>query len=325
MDIAHASASALAPARAPAHDLTPSRASRTPARPAVGDVHVWFVRPPRPGHVPRSPGADAGTASDSGPSAADSGLSAAELRRAAPDSGLLTPGSGLSSPDSGLSAAELRRAASFARAGDGDVYATAHAALRRLLGGYLGRPPAGLTFVREPCPGCSGPHGRPAVVQTDDAPALHFSLAHSRGLVAVAVAPRVIGVDVERLPSTGTVEACARALHTRERAELAAVPPEERQAYFGRLWTRKEAYLKALGTGLSRHPRIDYLGADLRRRPARWTVLDLPAGPEHTAAVAVDGARPDRVTVRWLPVHRPGDGPAAPEPAYAGTTDRSPR
>ncbi|PWS48633.1 4-phosphopantetheinyl transferase, partial [Streptomyces sp. ZEA17I] len=35
--------------------------------------------------------------------------------------------------------------------------------------------------------------------------------------------------------------------------------------------------------------------------------------------------RPDRVTVRWLPVHRPGDGPAAPEPAYAGTTDRSPR
>ncbi|MYT96403.1 MULTISPECIES: 4'-phosphopantetheinyl transferase superfamily protein [unclassified Streptomyces] len=299
MDIAHASASAsaLAPARAPAHDLTPSRASRTPARPAAGDVHVWFVRPPRPGYVPRSPGADAGTASDSGPS----------------------------SPDSGLSAAELRRAASFARAGDGDVYATAHAALRRLLGGYLGRPPAGLTFVREPCPGCSGPHGRPAVVQTDDAPALHFSLAHSRGLVAVAVAPRVIGVDVERLPSTGTVEACARALHTRERAELAAVPPEERQAYFGRLWTRKEAYLKALGTGLSRHPRIDYLGADLRRRPARWTVLDLPAGPEHTAAVAVDGARPDRVTVRWLPVHRPGDGPAAPEPAYAGTTDRSPR
>ncbi|NUV84475.1 4'-phosphopantetheinyl transferase superfamily protein [Streptomyces sp. CAI-155] len=325
MDTAHASASALAPARAPAHDLTPSRASRTPTRPAAGDVHVWFVRPPRPGYVPRSPGADAGTASDSGPSAADSGLSAAELRRAAPDSGLLTPGSGLSSPDSGLSVAELRRAASFARAGDGDVYATAHAALRRLLGGYLGRPPAGLTFVREPCPGCSGPHGRPAVVQTDDAPTLHFSLAHSRGLIAVAVAPRVIGVDVERLPSTGTVEACARALHTRERAELAAVPPEERQAYFGRLWTRKEAYLKALGTGLSRHPRIDYLGADLRRRPARWAVLDLPAGPEHTAAVAVDGARPDRVTVRWLPAHRPGDGPAAPDAAYGSTTDRSPR
>ncbi|MYR38872.1 4'-phosphopantetheinyl transferase superfamily protein [Streptomyces sp. SID4944] len=297
MDTAHASASALAPARAPAHDLTPSRASRTPTRPAAGDVHVWFVRPPRSGSVPRSPGADAGTAADSG----------------------------LPAPDSGLSVAELRRAASFARAGDGDVYATAHAALRRLLGGYLGLPPAGLTFVREPCPGCSGPHGRPAVVQTDDAPTLHFSLAHSRGLIAVAVAPRVIGVDVERLPSTGTVEACARALHTRERAELAAVPPEERQAYFGRLWTRKEAYLKALGTGLSRHPRIDYLGADLRRRPARWAVLDLPAGPEHTAAVAVDGARPDRVTVRWLPAHRPGDGPAAPDAAYGSTTDRSPR
>ncbi|MBK3589875.1 4'-phosphopantetheinyl transferase superfamily protein, partial [Streptomyces sp. MBT57] len=192
------------------------------------------------------------------------------------------------------------------------------------------RPPAALTFVREPCPGCAGPHGRPAVVQAGGGPPLHFSLAHSRGLIAVAVAPRVIGVDVERLPSPETVEACARALHPGEQAELAAAPPGERRAHFGRLWTRKEAYLKALGTGLSRHPRTDYLGSDLRRRPARWAVLDLPAGPEHAAAIAVPGDRPDHVTVRWLPAGLPygGDTPYGEDVPGAnpgGTATRSPR
>jgi 4'-phosphopantetheinyl transferase len=194
--------------------------------------------------------------------------------------------------------------------------------LRRLLAGYLDRPPAALTFVREPCPGCTGPHGRPAVVHTG--PPLHFSLAHSRGLIAVAVAPRVIGVDVERLPSPETIEACTRALHPGEQAELEAAPPGERRAHFGRLWTRKEAYLKALGTGLSRHPRTDYLGSDLRRRPARWAVLDLPAGPEHAAAIAVPGDRPDHVTVRWLPAE-PLYGDGTPGANPGSTITRSSR
>ncbi|MET7583215.1 4'-phosphopantetheinyl transferase family protein [Streptomyces microflavus] len=289
-------------AHAPAPDPVPTR-------PAPGHVDVWLVRPPLPGRPP----ADHHTPRPSGPSHAS--------RPSGPSHAPQPPG---------LSSAELRRAASFARPADRAAYATAHTALRQLLGGYLDRPPAALTFVREPCPGCAGPHGRPAVVQAGGGPPLHFSLAHSRGLIAVAVAPRVIGVDVERLPSPETVEACARALHPGEQAELAAAPPGERRAHFGRLWTRKEAYLKALGTGLSRHPRTDYLGSDLRRRPARWAVLDLPAGPEHAAAIAVPGDRPDHVTVRWLPAGLPygedtpygGDAPGANP---GGTATRSPR
>ncbi|MEV7878016.1 4'-phosphopantetheinyl transferase family protein [Streptomyces microflavus] len=289
-------------AHAPAPDPVPTR-------PAPGHVDVWLVRPPLPGRPP----ADHHTPRPSGPS------------HASRPSG---PGHAPQPP--GLSSAELRRAASFARPADRAAYATAHTALRQLLGGYLDRPPAALTFVREPCPGCAGPHGRPAVVQAGGGPPLHFSLAHSRGLIAVAVAPRVIGVDVERLPSPETVEACARALHPGEQAELAAAPPGERRAHFGRLWTRKEAYLKALGTGLSRHPRTDYLGSDLRRRPARWAVLDLPAGPEHAAAIAVPGDRPDHVTVRWLPAGLPyGEdtpyGEDAPGANPGGTATRSPR
>ncbi|MFD7111609.1 4'-phosphopantetheinyl transferase family protein [Streptomyces microflavus] len=295
-------------AHAPAPDPVPTR-------PAPGHVDVWLVRPPLPGRPP----ADHHTPRPSGPSHAS--------RPSGPSHAPLPPG---------LSSAELRRAASFARPADRAAYATAHTALRQLLGGYLDRPPAALTFVREPCPGCAGPHGRPAVVQAGGGPPLHFSLAHSRGLIAVAVAPRVIGVDVERLPSPETVEACARALHPGEQAELAAAPPGERRAHFGRLWTRKEAYLKALGTGLSRHPRTDYLGSDLRRRPARWAVLDLPAGPEHAAAIAVPGDRPDHITVRWLPAGLPygGDVPYGEDTPYGedapganpgGTATRSPR
>ncbi|MFD8668076.1 4'-phosphopantetheinyl transferase family protein [Streptomyces microflavus] len=295
-------------AHAPAPDPVPTR-------PAPGHVDVWLVRPPLPGRPP----ADHHTPRPSGPS------------HASRPSG---PGHAPQPP--GLSSAELRRAASFARPADRAAYATAHTALRQLLGGYLDWPPAALTFVREPCPGCAGPHGRPAVVQAGGGPPLHFSLAHSRGLIAVAVAPRVIGVDVERLPSPETVEACARALHPGEQAELAAAPPGERRAHFGRLWTRKEAYLKALGTGLSRHPRTDYLGSDLRRRPARWAVLDLPAGPEHAAAIAVPGDRPDHITVRWLPAGLPygGDVPYGEDTPYGedapganpgGTATRSPR
>lgn len=90
------------------------------------------------------------------------------------------------------------------------------------------------------------------------------------------------------------------------------------------MWTRKEAYLKALGTGLSRHPRTDYLGSDLRRRPARWAVLDLPAGPEHAAAIAVPGDRPEHVTVRWLSEESLySDGPSGANPG--STITRSSR
>ncbi|MHC0431224.1 4'-phosphopantetheinyl transferase family protein [Streptomyces sp. O3] len=207
-----------------------------------------------------------------------------------------------------LSDAERRRTASFVRPADAVTYASAHVALRRLLGAYLGLPARDVPFVREPCPECVEPHGRPAVAHPD--PPLHFSLAHSHGMAVVAVSHTVVGVDVERLPRAETVEVCAPSLHAGEQTELRGLATEERRAVFGRMWTRKEAYLKALGTGLSRDPAKDYLGSDPRRRPGGWTLLDLHCGPRHNAAVAVRGGTPERVAVRWLP----------PAGLYAGGT-----
>ncbi|MFB7941061.1 4'-phosphopantetheinyl transferase family protein [Streptomyces sp. NPDC004779] len=214
---------------------------------------------------------------------------------------------------SDLDAAERHRADSFIRPADGLLYAAAHVALRRLLGHYTGRHPADLRFVREPCPGCGGAHGRPAVA---DAPSLHFSLSHSSGLALVGVAAVPVGVDVERLPRDETVELCVEALHPGEQAELSGTGGRERTELFGRIWTRKEAYLKGIGTGLSRAPSADYLGAARDRHPEGWSVLDVPCGPGHAASAAVRGPAPREVEVRTLPgawlQGRPFDRTAAP-------------
>ncbi|MCT4356440.1 4'-phosphopantetheinyl transferase superfamily protein [Streptomyces sp. Je 1-79] len=196
-----------------------------------------------------------------------------------------------------LSARERERAAGFRRPRDAALYAAAHLALRRVLGGYLRVAPTDVPFVREPCPGCGGPHGRPALAH--DGPPLHFSLGHSHGLALFAVAATVLGVDVQRVPGAATVGYVGRMLHPDERAELTARRPPPRHV-FGQLWARKEAYLKALGTGLSRGTALDYVGADPTHRPPGWTFIDIPCGPEHQAAVALRGEWPARIRTRWL-------------------------
>ncbi|KAF4406451.1 MULTISPECIES: 4'-phosphopantetheinyl transferase superfamily protein [Streptomyces] len=185
-----------------------------------------------------------------------------------------------------LDAGERRRAAAFVRDVDRRRYRVAHVALRRLLGGYLGRDAATVVLRREPCPGCGGPHGRPAVPGTP--PPLHFSLSHAGDLVLIAVAAVPVGADVEALPSASTAADVAAALHPGERAELAALPAADRPAGFARCWTRKEAYLKGTGTGLAEDPSVTYVGAG--PEPARlphWDLADVPVPAGYAAACAV--------------------------------------
>ncbi|WP_329381178.1 4'-phosphopantetheinyl transferase superfamily protein [Streptomyces sp. NBC_01351] len=199
---------------------------------------------------------------------------------------------------SDLDDAERRRAAAFVRPADALLYAASHVALRRLLGRYTDTAPGLVRFVRERCVECGGEHGRPAV--DSPSPPLHFSLSHSAGIAVVGIAAVPVGVDVERLPHPATVEFCTPSLHPRERAELGAASGTDRTGLFGRIWTRKEAYLKGLGTGLRRPPAQDYLGTDAAGHPAGWTVLDVPCAPTHVAAAAVRGGPPRTVHVRRL-------------------------
>jgi 4'-phosphopantetheinyl transferase len=94
--------------------------------------------------------------------------------------------------------------------------------------------------------------GRPSLAPPFDATGLHFNLAHTDGLVVLA-AGRIaqVGVDVEALAKPVRLDIAKRYFSATEAAALAALPPGERAVRFLRLWTLKEAYLKATGQGVS--------------------------------------------------------------------------
>ncbi|MCX4782965.1 4'-phosphopantetheinyl transferase family protein [Streptomyces sp. NBC_01264] len=188
-----------------------------------------------------------------------------------------------------LDPVEQQRAAAFKREVDRRRYVASHVALRLVLGAWLDLPPGRVRITRAPCPGCGGPHGRPV---SEDGP-VHFSLSHSDRLALLAVGPVPVGADVEALPTASAVAELAGQLHPREIAELEALAPEERPAAFGRVWVRKEAYLKGLGIGLARGLSLDYVGAG--DTPADglpgWSLTNVAVPPGFAAAVAVTTGR----------------------------------
>ncbi|MEV4869848.1 4'-phosphopantetheinyl transferase superfamily protein [Streptomyces syringium] len=183
-----------------------------------------------------------------------------------------------------LDARERARAAAFVRDLHRERYAVAHVGLRRLLGAYLEMDPAAVELTREPCPGCGGPHGRPAVA---GAP-LHFNLSHAGDLALFAFAGTPVGVDVEERQPGAVVAEVAPSLHPTETAELTALPEAARHAAFARCWTRKEAYLKGIGTGLSQDPSLTYVGSGpAPASPTGWSLTDVAVDPGYAAALAV--------------------------------------
>jgi len=191
-----------------------------------------------------------------------------------------------------LSDEERSRAERFHFDRHRDRYVGRTGLLRRTLGALLGRDAAALEFrVTE--------RGKPWLA--DGGPRdLRFNLSHSNGCVFLAVAAgREVGVDVEETGRGEKVERLAeRVFDPRERAALAELPAAERRAAFFRGWTRKEAALKALGTGLLREPRELHVGLE----PAGddpWApegelggfgrLVDLAAPEGFAAALAVEG------------------------------------
>ncbi|MEU7115855.1 4'-phosphopantetheinyl transferase superfamily protein [Streptomyces sp. NPDC046182] len=183
---------------------------------------------------------------------------------------------------------ERTRLQGFVRAADRARYRVAHVALRQLLGAYLERDPAQLRFVRETCPGCGGPHGRPAVAPALLPVPLHFSLSHSGDVVLLGFADTPVGVDVEAVPATEAAAEVAGALHRTERAELAALPEPARAAATGRCWARKEAYLKGVGIGLGEDPSVTFVGTgSVPAAVPGWSLSDVPVPPGYAAACAI--------------------------------------
>jgi 4'-phosphopantetheinyl transferase len=182
--------------------------------------------------------------------------------------------------ESVLSGDEAKRAAGFARAADRERYTVAHVMLRLLLAAYLGGDPAALPLFAEACPMCGGPHGRPAVAVE---PRLHFSLSHGGMFALAAFASEPIGVDVEPVPEEAAIRDLLGCLDKAERREFDALPEAERPAGFARAWVRKEARLKALGTGLALDPAAVHTGLGVEPGSG---VVDVAMPQGHAAAVA---------------------------------------
>lgn len=193
-----------------------------------------------------------------------------------------------------LSEEERQRAARFHFNLDRERYVIGRAALRRLLGKQLQRRPEEVQFRYNP-------QGKPALDRAEGDADWRFNIAHSGGLALIAVSlGREIGVDIERIrPDVECLELARRNFSPREIAELEATPSAEQRRAFFRGWTRKEAYLKAHGIGLSLPlDRFSVsLGSSARLLSAehdesqlgRWELHSWEPAAEFVAALAVDG------------------------------------
>lgn len=143
-----------------------------------------------------------------------------------------------------LDAVERERAGRFVFAHHRDRFVRAHGFLRLVLSAYAGQQPETLSFE-------AGPYGKPALA---DAGGLSFSLSHSGEAVALAVARGMpVGIDIETArPMQDRDGLVDRFFSTGEIAAYSSLAPDERDAAFFRLWTRKEAFVKGIGLGLSR-------------------------------------------------------------------------
>lgn len=142
-----------------------------------------------------------------------------------------------------LSEDEKARGRRFVTAALRHRFVVARARLRSLLGGHLGRDPRALVFAENA-------FGKPRLA---DRPSVHFSLSHSGDLAVLAVSEqREIGIDIERVRPLDHLDLARRYFHPNEISEIEAVtaPDEQLQTFF-RIWTLKEAVVKAIGKGLS--------------------------------------------------------------------------
>ena len=173
---------------------------------------------------------------------------------------------------------ELDRAARFHFERDRNRFIAGRGILREILGWRLEIRPSQLHFDYSQ-------RGKPMLKDSSERPPLHFNLGHSGDLILIAVTRRCsVGIDIEWVRPIPKLENIAlRYFSTREVADLTAMPKDQQLRTFYRLWTRKEASLKATGEGLFGSTREN-------EATASWTLVELTPAPDFVAAVAAPAA-----------------------------------
>jgi 4'-phosphopantetheinyl transferase len=204
-----------------------------------------------------------------------------------------------------LSLDEQQRAERFHFERDRQRFVVGRGTLREILGCLLEVDPAGLSFSY-------GKYGKPRLAGTAAARGLCFNVAHSDSMALYAIADREIGVDVEHIRPVAEAEQVAlRFFAPRERSCYQSLPPERRLEAFFNCWTRKEAYLKALGAGLrdwlaeievslapGEPARLLAVPGDLQS-PMRWLLHALAPAADYVGAVAFQSADPRVSCWHW--------------------------
>lgn len=144
-----------------------------------------------------------------------------------------------------LDDSERAKANRFVRELDRRCYVASHAKLRQILAIYLELPPEKIVFVTQS-------NGKPFIAN-DERHDIKFNLSHSGNYLAVAVSCGYdIGVDIEVWTESVEYEAVVKLCFAdSERFFWSTLPQEEKKEFFYKQWTRKESFVKAVGTGLS--------------------------------------------------------------------------
>jgi 4'-phosphopantetheinyl transferase len=197
-----------------------------------------------------------------------------------------------------LSEAERQRAARFVFERDRRRFIVARARLRQLLGARLAMQPESLEFAY-------GAHGKPMLARRRGEPDLRFNLSHAEDLAVYAfAADREVGIDVEAVRVMQDADdVAASAFSSHENEAYRRLDPSDRPQGFFNCWTRKEAFIKALGEGLS-HP-LDSFDVSLKPgEPAKilrvgelsgddcgWALQTFVPQPGFAAAIVVKDGR----------------------------------
>jgi len=206
-----------------------------------------------------------------------------------------------------LEQAERDRAQRFHFEHDKKSYIAAHAIVRSLLSARLDASPTEWKFSISDL-------GKPEVILPKGVPRVRINLAHTRGMVVAALTTEHdIGVDVEWLGRKSSFLDLSKSVFTLEEQSLLAAAPEgEKHELFLTLWTLKEAYIKAIGKGLSLpldsfHYSLEPLAIQFKQTredialddPAQWSLHRFRPGPDHIAAIAVHHPQPDGLSVSF--------------------------
>jgi len=198
---------------------------------------------------------------------------------------------------------EQGQADRFRFAADRDAYIAAHALLRVMLSRATGIEPADWRFQ-------TGENDKPALDPDQASCGLHFSLSHTRGLAACAIGePYPLGIDAEAWATQTPIEIAERYFSAAEARLVAEKAEAERRATFYRLWTLKEAYLKATGQGLTAsldsfafHLDPVAIAVPAPYSAEAWRFAEFRPAPTHSIALAVRSPEPVSIDAAVVPL-----------------------